>query len=65
MQPWHFVVVSDPDVKKQIRESAEKEEKDFYERRAPEDWLEALAPLGTDWQKPFLKKPCIYSSSLD
>ena len=56
MQPWHFVVVSDPEVKKQIREGAEKEERDFYERRAPEEWLEALAPLGTDWQKPFLEE---------
>lgn len=55
MQPWQFVVVSDPDVKKQIREGAEKEEKDFYERRAPQEWLEALAPLGTDWQKSFLE----------
>lgn len=55
MQPWHFVVVSDPDVKKQIREGAEKEEREFYERRASEEWLEALAPLGTDWQKPFLE----------
>lgn len=55
MQPWHFVVVSDPDLKKQIREGAEKEERDFYERRAPEEWLEALAPLGTDWRKPFLE----------
>lgn len=56
MQPWHFVAVSDPDVKKQIREGAEKEERDFYERRAPREWLEALAPLGTDWQKPFLEE---------
>jgi nitroreductase len=56
MQPWHFVVVSDPDVKKQIRAGAEKEERDFYERRAPEEWLKALAPLGTDWQKPFLEE---------
>jgi len=55
MQPWHFVVVSDPDVKRQIREGAEKEEREFYERRASEEWLEALAPLGTDWQKPFLE----------
>ena len=55
MQPWHFVVVSDPDVKKQIRDGAEKEERDFYERRASQEWLEALAPLGTDWQKPFLE----------
>ena len=56
MQPWHFVVVSNPDVKKKIRAGAEKEERDFYERRAPEEWLEALAPLGTDWQKPFLEE---------
>ena len=56
MQPWHFVVVSDPAVKKQIREAAETEEREFYERRAPEEWLEALAPLGTDWQKPFLEE---------
>jgi iodotyrosine deiodinase len=55
MQPWHFVVVSDPDVKKQIREGAEAEEREFYERRASEEWLEALAPLGTDWHKPFLE----------
>ena len=55
MQPWHFVVVSDPGVKKQIREGAEKEEREFYERRASEEWLEALTPLGTDWHKPFLE----------
>jgi nitroreductase len=55
MQPWHFVVVSDAKVKKQIRAGAEKEERDFYERRAPQEWLEALTPLGTDWQKPFLE----------
>ena len=55
MQPWHFVVVSDPDVKKQIREGAEKEEREFYERRASDEWLKALAPLGTDWRKPFLE----------
>ena len=54
-QPWHFVVVSDPDVKKQIREAAEEEEREFYGNRAPDDWLEALAPLGTDDQKPFLE----------
>jgi nitroreductase len=56
MQPWHFVIVSDPDVKKQIREGAEKEEREFYERRASDEWLEALAPLGTDWHKPFLEE---------
>lgn len=55
MQPWHFVVVRDPAVKRQIREAAEAEEREFYARRASEEWLEALAPLGTDWQKPFLE----------
>jgi nitroreductase len=55
MQPWHFVVVSDPAVKKQIREAAEKEEHEFYHRRAPREWLEALAPLGTDERKPYLE----------
>lgn len=53
-QPWHFVVVSDPAVKHQIREAAEAVEADFYRRRAPADWLEALAPLGTHASKPFL-----------
>ena len=55
MQPWHFVVVSDPTVKQRIRAAAEIEEKDFYERLAPKEWLDALAPLGTDWRKPFLE----------
>jgi nitroreductase len=54
-QPWHFVAVSDPAVKRRIREAAEAEERDFYDRRAPEDWLEALRPLGTDAHKPFLE----------
>ena len=54
-QPWRFVVVSDPDVKRRIRIAAEAEEKDSYERRMPEEWLEALAPLGTNWRKPFLE----------
>ncbi|MEE9169496.1 MAG: nitroreductase family protein [bacterium] len=54
-QPWHFVVVSNPKLKKVIREAAEKEEKEFYEHRAPEEWLEALAPLGTSAEKPFLE----------
>ena len=54
-QPWHFVVVSDPKMKHQIREAAEKEEYDFYHRRAPKAWLEALAPLGTDEHKPYLE----------
>ena len=53
--PWHFVVVSDPGIKLQIREAAEKEEQDFYKSRASSEWLEALAPLGTDEKKPFLE----------
>lgn len=55
LQPWHFVVVSDPTVKARIRVAAEEEERDFYHRLAPREWLEALAPLGTDEHKPFLE----------
>jgi iodotyrosine deiodinase len=55
MQPWHFVAVNDPAIKHEIRIGAEKEEREFYEHRAPKEWLEALAPLGTDWHKPFLE----------
>ena len=55
LQPWHFVVVSNPEVKRQIRLAAEEEERDFYSGRAPQEWLDALAPLGTDDQKPFLE----------
>lgn len=54
-QPWHFVVVSDPETRRRIREAAEKEEQAFYGGRAPDDWLDALAPLGTDSNKPFLE----------
>ena len=54
-QPWHFVVVANPGIKRRIREAAEEEERAFYEHRAPDEWLEALAPLGTDWHKPFLE----------
>ena len=54
-QPWRFVVVSDASVKTAIRVAAEAEEKESYERRMPEEWLEALSPLGTDWHKPFLE----------
>ncbi len=53
-QPWTFVVVDDPALKRRIREGAETEEREFYEHRAPPEWLDALAPLGTDWRKPFL-----------
>lgn len=55
-QPWHFVAVSDPGVKRRIREAAEAEERAFYHGRAPDDWLEALAHLGTDEHKPFLER---------
>jgi nitroreductase len=55
MQPWHFAVVQDPAIKKKIREAAEIEERELYENRASDDWLDALAPLGTDAQKPFLE----------
>jgi len=54
-QPWHFAVVGDPLIKRKIREGAEQEEHEFYTKRAPEDWLEALVPLGTDEHKPFLE----------
>jgi nitroreductase len=54
-QPWHFVVVDDPDLKRQIRVAAEQEERENYEHRFPPAWLEALAPLGTDWHKEFLE----------
>ncbi len=55
LQPWHFVAVSDPALKHQIRVAAEAEEREFYEHRAPNEWLEALAALGTDANKPFLE----------
>ena len=54
-QPWRFVVAQDPEVKRKIRIAAEAEEKESYEHRMPSEWLEALAPLGTDWRKPFLE----------
>jgi nitroreductase len=60
MQPWRFVVVRDAQTKRQIREAAEEEERAFYEGRAPDEWLTALAPLGTDWRKEFLERaPCL------
>lgn len=54
-QPWRFVAISDTKTKRRIREAAENEEREFYGQRAPADWLEALAPLGTDANKPFLE----------
>lgn len=54
-QPWRFVVVGDPEIKRRIREGAEVEEREFYERRAPAEWLADLEPLGTDWHKQFLE----------
>lgn len=55
-QPWHFVVVTDPELRTRLREAAEKEEREFYGGRAPQEWLEALEPLGTDAHKPFLEE---------
>jgi iodotyrosine deiodinase len=54
-QPWYFAVVESPDIKRQIRAAAEKEEQAFYAHKAPQDWLDALAPLGTNADKPFLE----------
>jgi nitroreductase len=54
-QPWTFVVVTDPRIKQEIREAAEAEEKETYAHRMSEEWRRALAPIGTDWQKPFLE----------
>lgn len=57
LQPWHFVAVGseDQDLRRRIRYAAEEEEQHFYAHRAPQAWLDALAPLGTDWRKPFLE----------
>src|SRR5689334_1084656 len=54
-QPWTFVIVTSPEVKRRIRESAEKEEYENYHGRMPDEWLRALAPLQTDWHKEFLE----------
>ena len=54
-QPWHFVVVNDPFIKKEIRLAAEKEEKAFYDHRASDEWLKDLEPFETNWSKPFLE----------
>lgn len=59
-QPWRFVVVQDADLKKQIRVAAEAEERENYERRFPQEWLDELAQFGTDWEKEFLEiAPCL------
>ena len=57
LQPWHFVAIGRDDMalRGRIRAEAEEEEREFYAHRAPPEWLEALAPLGTDWRKPFLE----------
>ncbi len=54
-QPWHFVAISDPAIKARIRIAAEQAEREFYQRRAPQEWLAALRPLGTDAHKPYLE----------
>jgi len=55
LQPWHFAVVTSPDKKRQLREAAEEEERAFYAGRATQAWLDTLAPLGTNAEKPFLE----------
>ncbi|HEY0700378.1 MAG TPA: nitroreductase family protein [Micromonospora sp.] len=55
LQPWRFVMVTDPERKRRLRQAAEAEELEFYRRRASDEWLRAIAPMGTDWQKPFLE----------
>ena len=54
-QPWRFVIVDDPHLKREIRAAAEVEERENYERRFPPEWLDALSVIGTDWHKPFLE----------
>lgn len=54
-QPWRFVVVRDPALKSQIRHAAEEEERENYQQRFPDEWLQALEPFGTDWHKEFLE----------
>ena len=59
-QPWSFVIVKDPEIKKKIRVAAENEEKEFYSHRATKEWLDDLNQFGTDWNKPFLETaPCL------
>lgn len=54
-QPWTFVVISNPEIKRKIREAAEAEEKESYQRRMSQEWLKVLEPLGTNWHKPHLE----------
>ncbi|NVD38144.1 nitroreductase family protein [Ensifer sp. HO-A22] len=54
-QPWHFAVIESAEIKAKVREAAEEEERVFYQQKAPQEWLDALAPLGTDEEKPFLE----------
>lgn len=69
LQPWHFSIVENAEIKKQIREAAEKEEQEFYNGKAPQEWLDALEHLGTDEHKPFLETApyliVIFSKSTD
>ena len=55
MQPWHFAVAEPGEIRRQLRDAAEREEQEFYESKAPQEWLDALTPLGTDSNKPFLE----------
>lgn len=55
VQPWRFVIVTEARVRRRLREAAEAEEREFYGRRASQEWLDALEPFGTDWRKPFLE----------
>lgn len=69
LQPWHFAIVQDPRIKRQIREGAEEEERKFYSQRATEEWRSVLAPLGTDADKPFLETApvliCVFGKPYD
>ncbi len=56
LQPWHFCMVRSAEVKREVRLAAEEEEREFYSSRAPEEWLQTLAPIGTDAEKPFLER---------
>ena len=64
LQPWHFVIIKDKKIKKKIRISAEKEEVEFYQKRAPKEWLEALEPLGTNKNKLFSINLCGWYSAI-